>query len=331
MKKTIVLLKSALMVSILLTISACGSATQSTSSKVMVIETTAASMDMAQAHPGAAPISPEEAGVAPGSESTGLTSNTESPQVLPSNRKLIRNTNMEVETEQFDSFLSTLITQISTLGGYVENSSVSGNSIRNNEPIPRYASITARIPHNHMDGFITTIESAGNVINKSESISDVTLQYNDMESRKKTLSVEQDRIWALLEKAESIETVIVLEQRLSEIRYELESMESQLRLYDNQVDYSTVYLNINEVTSLTPTQPESSGERMQKGFTDNLKAVSRGLTTFVIWLITFSPIWIPLVIIAFLVWYFTRHHKHKLADTDKKQVDTADDIQKPTE
>ena len=80
-----------------------------------------------------------------------------------------------------------------------------------------------------------------------------------MESRKKSLEIEQERIWQFLEKAESIDTVITLEQRLSDIRYQLESMESQLRLYDNQVDYSTVYLSISEVTAYTPVTPETSG------------------------------------------------------------------------
>ena len=54
--------------------------------------------------------------------------------------------------------------------------------------------------------------------------------------------MEQDRIWALLEKADTLDAVIALEKRLSEIRYDLESMESQLRLYDNQVEYSILRL-----------------------------------------------------------------------------------------
>ena len=62
--------------------------------------------------------------------------------------------------------------------------------------------------------------------------------------RKKSLEIEQERLWALLEKADSLDAVVALEARLSEIRYELESYTSQLRLYDNQVDYSTVSIYI---------------------------------------------------------------------------------------
>lgn len=55
-----------------------------------------------------------------------------------------------------------------------------------------------------MDEFLNGVESAGNVVRRSESTKDVTLQYSDIESRKKTLKIEQDRLWVLLEKADSM-------------------------------------------------------------------------------------------------------------------------------
>ena len=65
------------------------------------------------------------------------------------------------------------------------------------------ARITARIPSDHLSAFITEVEANGNVTNKQESVEDVTLSYADVESRKKTLLVEQERLWALLEKADT--------------------------------------------------------------------------------------------------------------------------------
>lgn len=246
----------------------------------------------------------------------GLSDSTSTTQVLPTGRKLIRNMDLTVETNTFDQFLDALTSQVGDSGGYVEQSNVSGNSLNyQNEPIPRYASITARIPSDKLDAFINTVENSGNVTNKSESTQDVTLQYSDLESRKKSLTVEQDRLWALLEKADTLEAVIALESRLSEIRYQLESMESQLRTYDNQVDYSTVYLYINEIrgsATFTPTEPESLSQRIQNGFTRNIKAVSQGLTTFFIGLITTSPFWIPVVLLLLIILTIGRRRKKKL-------------------
>lgn len=266
-------------------------------------ETTAAAYDMKIAAETAA-YNPAEASYEEGAPAsgTGLEDTASLSPSVTSGRKLIRNVSLTVETDSFDQLLGTLTSKVGESGGYVEQSDISGNSLnRQYEPSPRYASLTVRIPLDKVDGFITAVEGNGNVTNKSESTQDVTLQYSDLESRKKSLSVEQDRIWALLEKADTLESVIALEERLSEIRYELESMESQLRLYDNQVEYSTVYLNINEIRSpeaFTPTGEEGTMQRIQNGFSRNLNSISNGLVNFFVWLAASSPYWVPLAAVA---------------------------------
>lgn len=248
-----------------------------------------------------------EEGADPASPVT-LTSASGSPS-SPVGRKLIRTVFMNVETDSFDDVVKQLQEKVAELGGYIERSDMSGSSMTDTYSRPsRYANITARIPSVKLDQFIVSVEGSGNVIYKSESTEDVTLQYSDLESKKKTLSLEQDRIWALLEKADTLEAVIALEERLSEIRYELESMESRLKLYDNQVEYSTVDITINEKTVIefTPTAPESVGQRIKKGFTRNVNGVLETLTDFFIFLIASSPVWVPFGVIILLIALFTR-------------------------
>ncbi len=61
---------------------------------------------------------------------------------------------------------------------------------------------------------------------QSESAEDVTLQYTDTESRIASLKNEQERLNALLEKADTLENIFKLEERLTEVRYELENYQS---------------------------------------------------------------------------------------------------------
>ena len=249
---------------------------------------------------------------------------------LPAGRKLIRNADMDVETDSFDTLLSGIYSRISELGGYVEQSSTSGRRPGyQNTPIPRSASITARIPSAKLDQFITTVEESGNVVNKTETTEDVTLKYSDIESRKKSLTIEQDRIWELLEKADTLEAVITLEERLSEIRYQLESMESQLRLYDNQVDYSTITLRIEEVTIYTPTAPETPGQRISSGFARNLERMSNFFVNLFIDLAAGSPIWVPIGCIILLAVFLGRWRIRKKRKTGKKKSGGTDGIIRP--
>lgn len=233
----------------------------------------------------------------------------EAPSVK-TGRKLIRNVNMDVETNDFDSLITGINNKIAALGGYTEQSNISGRRAGyQNEPYPRSAYITARVPADKLDSFVTSVEDAGNVVNKSSSTEDVTLRYSDIESRKKSLTVEQDRLWALLEKADTLEAVIALEQRLSDIRYELESMESQLKLYDNQVDYSTVTLNINEVIQYTPTAPETVTQRINRGFANTTDSMSRFFVNLFVLLISLSPVWIPAAVIAMVLILWLRRRR----------------------
>lgn len=218
-------------------------------------------------------------------------------------RKLIRTVNLTVETTEFDDLLSSINQFVAANGGYIEQSDLSGKSISGGRD-RRYASITARVPATQVDAFLGQMSEKSNVTYRSESVQDVTLQYTDIESRKKSLTIEQERLWELLEKADSLEAVIALEERLSEIRYELEKLESRLRTYDNQVDYSTVYLNINEVAVFTPTEPDSVLTRIQKGFSRNLKNVENGFVDFFVWLISSLPsllVWAVWIAIAVLI------------------------------
>lgn len=279
----------------------CGAA-KSVFPEQMIAETTAAaSADMAAMAAGNAMDYAATETALEAEFGTGGDGNLIHAQPISSARKLIRNVNLAVETTEFDALLNQITEQVSVLGGYIEQSEISGSSISASQGSCRYAFLTARIPSDKLDGFLAQVDAAGNVTNRSGNVQDVTLQYTDIESRKKTLVVEQDRLWDLLARADSVDAVIALESRLSEIRYQLESLESQLRTYDNQVDYSTVCLSIDEVKVFTPTTPDSISTRIQKGFQRNLQGVSNSLINFFIWFVSSLPTLILLGVIVTII------------------------------
>ena len=225
------------------------------------------------------------------------------PQVKDSSRKLIRNVNLDVETETFDDLLVSLRTRIEELGGYIEESTTYNGS-RYNSGRRRNASLTIRVPSEKLDEFLMNVAEVSNVISRNESVTDVTLQYVDMESHKKALLAEQETLLNLLKKAETIEDIISLESRLSEVRYQIESMESQLRTMDNQVSYSTVYLYIDEVAKLTPVKEQSVWEKISTGFMNSLYDVGSGLENLGIGLVINLPyilVWAAVILIIFLI------------------------------
>ena len=234
-------------------------------------------------------------------------------EVKDTARKLIKNVDLEVETEEFDVLMQTITEKTESFGGYVESSytyngsNYYGNSNRN-------SSLTLRIPAEKLDAFLSAVAECSNVISKNESVTDVTLQYVDMKSHKEALETEQARLLELLEQAESVEDIITIESRLSEVRYQIESMESQLRTMDNQVSYSTVYLNVNEVKKLTPVKEQTTWEKISTGFVDSLESVGRGIKNFFIGLIINLPylvVWAVVIILIVLIIKLIRKARKK--------------------
>ena len=120
---------------------------------------------------------PAEDGMDSGS---GVTSENGLESKVEDSRKLIRTVYLSLQTTEFDSVLSDLSVKTAELGGYIENSSVSGNSYYYQDT--RYASYTIRIPSDQLDQFVTVVGGLGNVTQKNESVEDVTLQYVDVET-----------------------------------------------------------------------------------------------------------------------------------------------------
>jgi hypothetical protein len=249
------------------------------------------------------------------SSGSGLMSTMGSSSVnstLQTQDKIIRTFNMDVETQEFDDLVNRIEAEISRLGGYVESSQVSGKRYYYTDEA-RYGNIIARIPSEKVDEFVTVVGDNANVVNKQESTDNVSLDYIEAESRIETLKIEQERLFAILEKEASLENIITLESRLSEIRYELQNYESQLRYYDNQVAYSTVTMNLQEVEKFTPVTEtkQSVGTRIKNGFSNTIFNISEGFKNFFVWFIVNLPYLLIWAIVIFVIVFIIRKSMKK--------------------
>ncbi len=215
------------------------------------------------------------------------------------NRKLITTVNISAETYDMDTSLAAIDGKIRELGGYTERSDIYNGTYSSH--VSRNASLTIRIPSDRLEEFIAVVEGGNNITNKSVNVDDVTLSYVDIESRKNSLRTEEKRLLEIMEKAETVEDIITIEDKLANVRYEIESVESQLRSYDNKVDYSTVYLDLNEVQIFTPVEKEGALSRMGKGFMESLQEVIDGIVEFCIYIVSHIPQLLLLLIIILIV------------------------------
>ena len=259
---------------------------------------------------------PMEAESASGAMDNGAAA---SELTLPESRKWIVTMNLSAETDDLDAFTAALNEKIRTLGGYVEDQSIYNGSGTGHRY--RSASLPVRIPADQADAFTRDVGGLANLVSQSKSVEDVTLSYVATESRMKALETEEARLLELLSQAENMEDLLAIEDRLTEVRSELESVTSQKRLYDNQIDYATVYLSVDEVQEYTPVEEPGVWERITKGFRDNLKGVGETIVNVLVWFVSSLPSLIVLAVVIAAVVLVTRplRRRKKAAKEEKKE------------
>lgn len=264
-----------------------------------------------------------------GADSTGADGQVDTTEI-PDSRKLIRNVDLSFETTDFDTFVQDIQSKTTALGGYIESSDLSGNAYTDRH---RYAYFTLRIPKPQVDTFLNFAEGEANLTRKYENTQDITLQYYDTESRKKALQSEYDRLLELMAKAESVDAVIAIEQRLSEIRYQLDSFESDLRRYDNQVDYSTITVNVSETTVLTASEKSGFWSRVQANLESNVEDLCDAAIGLLIWFLSSLPVLLALAILFFIIYRIVKaiRSRRMIKKAEKAKQKTAGTVTPPVE
>lgn len=241
---------------------------------------------------------------------------------LPEGRKWIITIDMYVETDDLDTLMTALDEKIAQLDGYVEDQSLHNGSTYASRRY-RNANLTVRIPDEKVEQFTSEMQGIANVVSENLNREDITLQYVATSSRVTALETEEARLLELLAQAETMEDLLTIEARLTDVRYELENYASQLRLYDNQVDYATIYLNIEEVQEYTPVEEPTFLERIKNTFSDSLEGLGDGIVNVTVFLVGNSPYLLVLgVIAAAIILLLRRTAKIRAARNAKKNENT---------
>lgn len=217
------------------------------------------------------------------------------------NLKLIWRANVSMETLEFDQSVQQVTDLVNELGGFIESSSSSGGSDAQGNYINKYASLTIRIPSDKLNGFIGSLNDCGTITHQNLSSENISLEYADTETRKEALEAEYDRLIELMAEAENVDAVIAIEARLSEVRLQLDSLSSQLRTYDNLVDYSTIYLDIQEVRNISGAGATTISERIKNGFSNTLYGIKVFFEDLLVFLVVNIPVFVILAVVIIIV------------------------------
>lgn len=210
--------------------------------------------------------------------------------------KKIKDANMSIETNDFDMYIDNVKEISKNSGGYVENFSSHIYNANSRHKDLKSGAIVVRIPSDKYSGVIAQIRDLAKVKSFNESERSETDRYYDIDARMKAKKIQEERLLQMIEKAEKVEDLIVLEQRLSETRESIELYISQMNEIDSKANFSTINIDVLEVAEEV-IQPVS-GDFVSQVKNSFKKSINLTINFFENVIIFIVGIAVPLTVIA---------------------------------
>ena len=247
-----------------------------------------------ESYAGDAYAAEEAAQAADGEEYTadgGSGGSTESALRAQDGQKIVYTGNLSIQTLEYEKSAASIRKKIKDAGGFSEAESERDNdyywySHSSGSGNTRYLSITARIPSEKFEDFINSLSGDGKVMSRSVNAENISQVYANKETYKKSLEKEQERLLEMMDKAQTIEEMITVESRLSEVERQLNVYKTDLAQMDKDVEFSTVYIELKEVKRYTEEVSSTTfGEELKYAFEDaisSFKNFCEGIILFVV-------------------------------------------------
>ena len=206
-------------------------------------------------------------------------------------RKLIKRAEVRIRVENLESANDSILSLMKKYDAYAASTYIYESSYN----------YSLRVPAPQYDAFLAEMSGMGRMISRSESTEDVTLRYYDLEGRLETKKELLRTFQAYLARARTIEEILAVEARISELQYDIEGTGVQLRNLANKVDYATIDLILLGPAMAASNRSVTFGEQIRQmfgGFGSFLSTVMVVLIGIVIYGI---PI---LLLVVFFFWLF---------------------------
>ncbi|MCA0991750.1 DUF4349 domain-containing protein [Pseudalkalibacillus hwajinpoensis] len=236
-------------------------------------------------------------------------SSEEEKQEMPpllKERKVIFNANLFLTVEDLTQTIDLIKKSTKRFEGYVVEESTFS------EENAYIGSMTIRIPQSQFDAYLRKVETlTKGEPQKSITSKDVTENYVDLSSRLKAKEAVQQKLESFLNEATKTGDLLAISNELSRVQEEVEQLKGQINYLDNQSDYSTITISLEQTKRPVPKKDfETLSEAKHLFLTTSNRLVAFFSKTIVL-LIGLSPILLPLLIIGLFFLYRFRKKTSK--------------------
>lgn len=226
-----------------------------------------------------------------------------------SGQKIIRTASLTIASPTYADSLAQLKALCGEMNGWVSYSSESERNAR------RTASLTLRIPSEHLSDFLEGTGSIGRITRREETADDVTESYQDTAARLSTQKALMERLKALITDAADLSDLLALESQIADTQYTIDRLQSSLNSTDRQVDYATVNVTLRE--ELPEDGMTMADATLAERFVSALSTGWKAFISFVKDAVVFLAAALPFIVVVAIVYAVAhiivrrrkRHHR----------------------
>ncbi|MEG2213930.1 MAG: DUF4349 domain-containing protein, partial [Clostridiales bacterium] len=224
-------------------------------------------------------------------------------------RKIIKDVHLRLEVEDFNVAYQKLSDMAVKFGGYT----VSGQVYNNVNAIADSGYVELRVDAASLDTVLAAIAEIGQISEQNFSTDDVTSEYYDIQSRLDQYRAQEERLMELYQEADTITDLIQLEQELTRVQVEVDSLEGSIRYYDQMTALSLVAVDIytpDKYASAVKQQGFSGfWQDVQQAFWNGLNGTVDVAASVLLFCVRITPL--LLFILAVGIWLMLRHRRKK--------------------
>jgi hypothetical protein len=214
-------------------------------------------------------------------------------------QKIIKNGYLQMVVDKVADAASEIGRIATARGGFIQSSSVTerGDGTYTGET-------TVRVPVSKFDEAMTEIKKLATVV-KSENTTgqDVTEQYSDLQAQLRNAKAQEEVYLEILKQAKTVEDILLVQDRLGNIRAVIEGLEGRIKYLENATSYSTITVSLQEEPVVrAPTKEFRLGAIIRDAVQTLVNSLQNLAAGLIYAIIVWGGILLPVGILAWIVW-----------------------------
>ncbi len=245
------------------------------------------------------------------------TSNNNSENMALSEEMLVYSCNMEIDVMDFQKAVSDFKSTLKEYNGFVESENYTDNGSRshylnNDKTLMHTYSATVRIPSSKYDNFVSGLDSIGTLRFKTAKAENISQENIDSKTTLEIYEAKRDRYIKMLSTITDDEHAINIEKELTNIEIEIKKLKTNMNKMNNDVAYSYVNIELNEVTEYTtPYSEKTFLQKLQETVKKSWEYFLYICQTILFIFIFFLPYIAIIAIIILIIFKITKSKKKK--------------------